>query len=211
MAYTKFSNYRILWAGAVLSFTAMAVLVFIAVNGNTFLLVNSPINAQVSKHEYTYLHNDYPEKWPIPALDKVHMSLENTVHYAFDTPEGRAEWDIILPSGGAVVRLGPRRRPFTVGMFHQIRCLGIIRDILDDLYRDTNSRAVSADRSIIAGHCMNYLRQMVLCSSDVRLETVRAAKGHGLTVPDVTHVCLDWEAVYREAEKNYQTYMNTPK
>lgn len=139
------------------------------------------------------------------------MSLENTAHYAFDTPEGRAEWDTTLPSGGAVIHLGPRQRPFTVGMFHQLRCLGIIRGILDDFYRDTNSHEISLDRSVIAGHCMNYLRQMVLCSSDVRLETVRAAKGHGLTVPDVTHVCLDWEAVYRAAEENYQTYINTPK
>lgn len=135
------------------------------------------------------------------------MSVESSVHYAFDTPQGQTEWNTTLPSGGAVIHLGPMRRPFTVGMFHEIRCLGIIREILSDFYADTGPGAqIPGDQLRLATHCMNYLRQMVLCNADLRLETVRAAKGHGLTVPEVTHTCWDWEAVYLAAEENYMAF-----
>lgn len=135
------------------------------------------------------------------------MSLENTVHYAFDTPQGRAEWNTTLPSGGAIIHLGPNYRAFTVGMFHHVRCLVILREYLDDLYSDKLTKYPSDSRRLqIASHCINNLRQMVLCNSDLRLETVRAARGHGLTVPEVTHTCLDWEAVYAVAEDNYEDF-----
>ncbi|KAF9524162.1 hypothetical protein CPB83DRAFT_820499 [Crepidotus variabilis] len=153
-------------------------------------------------HIYTYIGSDYPLEWPIPSLNTVHMSLENSLHYAFDTTQGRAEWNTTLPSGGALVYLGPHKRPFTLGMLHQIRCLGIIREILDDFYADDSPNA-KVDRPHLARHCMNYIRQMVLCNGDLRLENVRAAKGKRLTVPEVTHTCKDWSAVYAAADDNF--------
>lgn len=155
-----------------------------------------------------YLNGDYPDEWPIGPLETVYLSLENTVHYAFNTPAGRAEWNTTLPSGGAVVYLGPERKPFTLGMLHQIRCLGIIREILDDFYMDQSPDA-KIQRPQLAAHCMNHLRQMVLCNADMRLETVRASRGHGLTVNEVMHTCRDWTAVYKAAEDNFLDFTQT--
>ena len=139
------------------------------------------------------------------------MSVENTVHYAFDTPQGRAEWsNATLPSGGALVYLGPSYRPFTLGVFHNIRCLGIIREFLDDLYGE-NHFGEDTRRREIANHCMNNLRQMVLCNADMRLETVRAAVGRAIAVSEVTHTCLDWEAVYLAAEENHRSFKEYQK
>ncbi|KAF9045156.1 hypothetical protein BJ165DRAFT_1347011, partial [Panaeolus papilionaceus] len=153
-----------------------------------------------------FVGDDHPDQWPLPPLERVHLSLENTVHYAFDTPLGRAEWNTTLPSGGAVLRLGPDKREFTLGMLHQIRCLGIIREILDDYYADESPNA-KFKKPQLAKHCMNYIRQMVLCNADLRLETVRAGRGNRLTVPEVTHTCRDWTTVYAEAEANHADYM----
>ncbi|KAI0367963.1 hypothetical protein BV20DRAFT_969795 [Pilatotrama ljubarskyi] len=155
---------------------------------------------------YTYIGHDYPSSWELPPLAQVHLSQENTVQYALETDLGVAEWNATLPSGGTLLHLGPHFRPFTLSMFHQLRCLDIIRDIIVDFYMDTSPDA-QFKRPDLAQHCMNYLRQTVMCRADLRLEHVRASSGSGLTVPDVTHTCADWTAVYEAAEQNYQEYL----
>ncbi|KIJ44342.1 hypothetical protein M422DRAFT_168394 [Sphaerobolus stellatus SS14] len=152
-----------------------------------------------------YLGGDYPNVWPLPPLEMVHMTFENTVHYAFDSELGDAEWNATLPLGGTTLYLGPSSRPFTLSLFHQLRCINIIRKELQEYYAN-NSPTAEIGRPALVEHCMNYLRQMVLCSSDLHLESVRAPKGNHLTVPDVTHKCRDWNPIYEAAENNYWEY-----
>ncbi|KAL7279768.1 hypothetical protein ACG7TL_006175 [Trametes sanguinea] len=161
----------------------------------------------VEGRNYTYIGQDYPLSWELPPLGRVHLSQENTIQYALDTDLGVAEWHATLPSGGAILHLGPHFRPFTLSMFHQLRCLDIIRDTIVDFYMDTSPDA-KIKRPDLAQHCMNYLRQTVMCRADLRLEHVRASSGTGLTVPDVTHTtCQDWTAVYEAAEQNWEEYL----
>ncbi|KAF5360892.1 hypothetical protein D9756_004516 [Leucocoprinus leucothites] len=159
-----------------------------------------------TKRTYTYVGEDYPTHWPFEPLDNVHLSQENTVHYAFNTELGEAEWNATLPSGGSLLHLGPTYRPFTLGMFHEIRCLNIIRKTLADYYADESEDAQIRSPQL-AHHCMNFIRQMVLCRANLRLEPVRAAKGNHVTAWEVTHTCQDWTAVYSAAERNYQDYL----
>lgn len=91
-------------------------------------------------------------------------------------------------------------------MFHQVRCLDILRDILVEYYLDQSPNATYKQPGL-AHHCMNYLRQTVMCRADVRLENVRAASGPHLTVPSVTHSCKDWTVVYDAAEQNFREYL----
>ena len=135
------------------------------------------------------------------------MSFENSVHFAFNTPLGREEWNASLPSGGALIHLGTHGEAFTVAMFHQIRCLAILGEILEDFYSNSDPQA-KFSRPRLAKHCMNYLRQMVLCNADLQLESVRAAKGNELTDWQVTHSCKDWSTVFRAAEENYARWIS---
>jgi len=159
-------------------------------------------------HEYyTYVGSDYPQTWSLPPLQDVYLSYESYgAHYEFDTPLGSAEWNATLPSGGALVRLGADRRPFTLGLFHRLRCLNIIREVLADFYADSSPTA-KIGRPDLAQHCMDYLRQMTLCSADLRLESLHKPHGSRVSVPDVTHTCRDWKAVYEAAEQNHQEFM----
>jgi hypothetical protein len=155
----------------------------------------------ISGHNST----DYPaSQWPL-SLDTVQLTFENTIHYGFDTELGDAEWNKTLPSGGAVLHLGPDFRPYTLGVFHEIRCLNIIRKALVDYYADESANARIRDPKKVH-HCMNYLRQMVLCRADLKLEWVRAPRGNHVTVWEVTHTCKDWTAIYDAAEGNYASY-----
>ena len=144
--------------------------------------------------------------WPLPPLADARLFHEDSVHYALDTPTGKAAWKATLPRGGAVVHLGPDARPFTVSMFHQLRCLDILRELLVDLYWDESPGAQVA-RPELAAHCMNYLRQTVMCRADMRLEHVRSENDSKVTVSEVTHVCKDWTAVYDAAESNYGEFL----
>ncbi|KAI0833599.1 hypothetical protein BC628DRAFT_1307901, partial [Trametes gibbosa] len=131
---------------------------------------------------------------------------EDSFHYALDTDIGIAEWNATLPPGGAVLYLGPDRRPFTLSLFHQLRCLNIVRDTIVRIHQDPSS-ARTRSSSRLVEHCMNYLLQTVIRRGDLRLETVRAYRGLQVTVPDVAHTCKDWSAVYRAAEDNYDKYI----
>lgn len=135
----------------------------------------------------------------------VFMTFEDTYHYSINTTISELEWNSTLPTGGAVVFLGPHRKPFTVSVFHQLRCLNIVRMAILQVHQGVLLGG-RGDGGELVNHCMNYLRQMVLCRTDTTLETVRAITGRGITVWDITHTCKDWETVYEAAEKNALEY-----
>ena len=131
------------------------------------------------------------------------MSFEDhTVHYALAGDVADKEWAALLPSGGVVVHLGPANRPFTVSMFHQLRCLDTVRRALA-VYKENGTEA-----SAPARHCLNYLRQMTLCRANTRLENVRDSSRyrHKVTVAETTYTCRDWNAVVDAAEENWSEY-----
>ncbi|KAI0325287.1 hypothetical protein GY45DRAFT_1330469 [Cubamyces sp. BRFM 1775] len=155
---------------------------------------------------YTYRSEDFPRAWPLPPLATVYLAHEDSYHYAVDTALGIAEWNVTLPRGGATLYLGDDARPFTLALFHQLRCLNIIREVVVDFFNDPSPDA-KIKRFDMIHHCMNYLRQSVICRGNVRLENVRADLDPHLTVWDVTHTCKDWSAVYKAAEDNYDNYL----
>ncbi|KAF8573441.1 hypothetical protein K439DRAFT_1665806 [Ramaria rubella] len=150
---------------------------------------------------YSYIGKDVPETWPISELDQVSMFVENSQRYALDAPSGAKEWAGLIPPGNGIIRLGLSYRPFTISLFHQLQCLDIIRVAIVARATDpTHQGPEDVER-----HCMNYLREMVLCRSDLRLENVRGISLHSVQ-PTSMHTCRDWEDVYREAEKNWQEW-----
>ncbi|PPQ94168.1 hypothetical protein CVT25_003753 [Psilocybe cyanescens] len=144
-----------------------------------------------------------PKTWDIGQLDTVLMNVENTVRYQL-VKTGDDDWNRSLPSGGGLIHLGENQEVYSISMFHQLRCLDIIRtEFINRMASDGE-----ATPGALTQHCMNYLRQMVLCRANLRLESCRNAHGPRISVADITHTCSDWSAVYAAAEENYQTFMN---
>lgn len=170
---------------------------------------NNPVSFSTSRRYSNVAHDTdgSPRIWEIGALETIHMAYEDTVHYSIETPVGELEWNATLPTGGAVIHLGPQRRPYTVSLFHQLRCLNIIRTSILGIHGNSSPQNARPGRDLV-GHCMNYLRQMVLCRMDTRLESLRTMFGRGITVWDITHTCRDWTMVYEAAERNYREYMS---
>ncbi|KIJ54693.1 hypothetical protein M422DRAFT_153035 [Sphaerobolus stellatus SS14] len=127
------------------------------------------------------------------------MAFEDTQRYMLETPEGEREWEALLPLGGGIIRLGEQREPATISMFHQLDCLNIMRKAIVAQASNTSYQGPGG----LERHCINYVRQMVLCRSDIRLENVKDIGLHSTEITSL-YTCRDWEVVYQNANKNIE-------
>ncbi|KAJ2975103.1 hypothetical protein NUW54_g11784 [Trametes sanguinea] len=129
------------------------------------------------------------------------LTIEDSVHYL---PNNSAEWSSTFPIGSSgFVRLGPRGRLFGVSMFHQLHCL-------DKMRRAVVEPPPSEWESWHTQHCLNYVRQMLLCAANVRLEPVKEIESHAGGKKEakvdglgLEHQCRDWSVLRKAAEENY--------
>ncbi|KAJ7107816.1 hypothetical protein C8R44DRAFT_804260 [Mycena epipterygia] len=111
------------------------------------------------------------------TLNQVLMDVHNTENYQLNGSQADAQWEALIPASGGLVRVGPQNELFMVSMYHQLKCLDIIRR---DYVAGLNGKNGT---DLLTRHCLNYIRQMVLCHGDRRLET-----------------CGDWTQVYKHSQ-----------
>ncbi|OJT15472.1 hypothetical protein TRAPUB_7343 [Trametes pubescens] len=147
-----------------------------------------------TRYKYTLSRQDkggmYPGAspvWDVGTLPDVSMYFEPTIHYQLNSTEADAEWAALVPTNGGIVHVGPERQPFMLSVFHQLRCLDILR-------RAYISHAEEPDA--VAVHCLNYIRQMVLCRRDTILEPVVDIGSAHAVQAWRTLTCKDWRKVY---------------
>ena len=102
-------------------------------------------------------------------------------------------WGALFPpKGNGFVNVGPTNRTFVLSMYHQLHCLDVIR--VNFILNGTGA----------AGHiehCLQYLKQTVLCSADTTLEitVLKRRKNGQLSKGGVSegsvHRCRDWKVV----------------
>ncbi|KAL1941012.1 hypothetical protein VTO73DRAFT_7648 [Trametes versicolor] len=150
--------------------------------------------------DFSYLETDYPPSlFPLSQHPRdAALVIEDTVHYL---PNNSREWASLFPAeSGGFVRLGPLGRMFGVSMFHQLHCL-------DKMRRAVVGPPSSEWESWHTQHCINYVRQMLLCASSTRLEPVKVTRegdGEGVKVDGLglEHQCRDWSLLRRKVEGN---------
>lgn len=133
------------------------------------------------------------------------MHVEPSENYQLNTTLGDAQWSALVPSSGGIVHLpvpgsdaGPK--PFMLSMFHQLRCLDIIRRAY--VYRDRQQDTPDmTNMTAISRHCLNYLRQTVLCRRNTRIERVVDPYMQPSVQPWGPLTCKDWRVVYGAVER----------
>ena len=125
------------------------------------------------------------------------MNIEPTKHYQLSGYNADAEWAALAPNNG-ILYLGPHRQPFSISLFHQLRCLDIIR-------RDV-AETLPQEESRLSRHCLNYMRQMVLCRTDLAVDPVMGRELEA-EVRAETNQCVDWRRVYQTLEENQREYI----
>ncbi|KAN0082379.1 protein of unknown function (DUF3328) domain containing protein [Tylopilus felleus] len=166
----------------------------------------------------------------LPSLQLLHLDVpthtrtvalftEETVHYPINGTLADLEWASLVPEGNhGLVLIGPddQPRPYVISMFHTLHCLDRIRmAIVSYPPPATSSSPSSGERGMRTAqaqaryhvhHCFNYLRQMVLCAANTRLNPTNHMHPSGKPASDgigLTYQCGDWNAVYEAFEANY--------
>ncbi|TFK23511.1 hypothetical protein FA15DRAFT_642388 [Coprinopsis marcescibilis] len=155
---------------------------------------------------YSYQGHDYPETLPLPLgrLDNVLLTVEETRHYSLSGNWSDAQWESLPPKSGGFLSLGPDDRFFLVSMFHQLHCLRFFNWAFDAKFEGLYKSFAHKGHN---GHCLNYLRQVALCSADLTLESGDfEARNFEVDRVGSTHVCNDWSAVYSVLDMNIEAH-----
>ncbi|TFK55502.1 hypothetical protein OE88DRAFT_1672200 [Heliocybe sulcata] len=185
---------------------ALAFLLLVA-SGVNIAYVASQVRERLSQsktlREYSYVGHDHPMSLPLPDgdLSLVALITEETVHYPLLGPDSDTEWDALSSAGYGYVRLGPDDRLFSVSMFHELHCLRMLNLAF--------GKAHIASRAHIK-HCLNYLRQNILCSPDLTLEPGDfEEKDFSVEGEGSMHVCRDWSSVYPVMDEDYYRWSHS--
>jgi len=146
---------------------------------------------------YTYVADDFPEFWDLGEEAMVGFLVQETEHYPVIGGDAAGEWASHTPQGSGYLRLGPEHRDFALAMTHEDHCLRLIRAVLAN---------PSISQASAMPYCLNYLRQMILCTPNLTLESPDAFyDSHNFTTArhGSVHVCKDWRKVYAALADNW--------
>ncbi|EJD36508.1 hypothetical protein AURDEDRAFT_108565 [Auricularia subglabra TFB-10046 SS5] len=153
---------------------------------------------------YTYKGDDHPNALDVDLNNRVALFMQNTVHYQMRGAQAQEEWDALSPGKG-IVHLGPQKRPFMVSVFHQLRCLDVLRHGI--VRADAHTFNVTTnDGEWETRHCLNYLRQMIMCRANTRLEKAIGLYLEHNTLNEQDYVCEDWRPLYAAVAQNELEY-----
>jgi hypothetical protein len=89
-----------------------------------------------------------------------------------------------------------------VSFFHQLHCLGQINQKFVDLL---NNRTLVLTEIDHVEHCINYIRQGIMCSGDITLEGLDPEPEEGQSIIrgwDREHVCRNWNEIEKWMHEN---------
>jgi len=182
--------------------SSLAVIAFLS----TLLTLNMRHQVQITASnsaEYSYIGDDFPPELPIEVLGRVTTMVEEDGRFRLVAdPSVIAAWGTNFPKGIGFVRLGHEHRMFAISMYHELHCLV-------EIHQAIVSRQGPHPHF---QHCLNYIRQNVLCTADLTLEPIKFTT-HNFTSQPVMgqRVCNDWRAVNRLVESNFGGFVNLPQ
>ncbi|TBU28732.1 hypothetical protein BD311DRAFT_721930 [Dichomitus squalens] len=166
----------------------------------SYYIAQDGVAHKSTEQDCTFIGDDYPERWPLPPANPVALVIEDPSHYPILGADARDEWASDTPKGFGYIRLGPEHRAFSVSMFHESHCLRVFRDGLAGNYRPQTVTHF--------GHCLVYIRQLILCAPDLTLEPYDALdRDFSVERAGSTHVCNDWRQVYDAMSSNWENWL----
>jgi len=128
--------------------------------------------------------------------------VEDSVHYDLTNPAKEDEWIYHEPfSSEGVIRLGPQHRPLYLSLLHQVHCVRDYNDALTGHLQHTNMGHST--------HCLNYLREWILCNADLTLEDGDLSERDFDTQRQGgNYVCRDWKALWGFMEGNWEEWQS---
>jgi Mycotoxin biosynthesis protein UstYa len=135
---------------------------------------------------------------PHPEIDANWEALVGTRYLAF-THDQKSSFQVNMDrdSNDGLYRAGP-------DAFHSLHCVNKLRQTLDAYIYDIPDKVDESKGNVLhIEHCLDFLRQLVACSSDLTPIPLIYSKGAGQAVPDFEqlHTCRNFEAIHDWAMK----------
>ncbi|KLO18219.1 hypothetical protein SCHPADRAFT_125502 [Schizopora paradoxa] len=150
---------------------------------------------------YTYMSRDYPKFLPL-ELPKTLLATDDFEEYQVYGEAAVDDWSMQVPRNNGAVRLGDNHRALIVATGHELHCL--YRMISAMNYPDIPASA--PEHSL---HCLDYLRQSILCNADLTLERFDPLE-RVISQPKLgtVHVCRDWTVLFKSLEENFEEWID---
>lgn len=154
-------------------------------------LVYSPLN-QVLFPEKKTIHTVFGSKNPFQGLPTP--EIDHAWHELFVNSNIRVSADDLQKINRTSVPLGDGSGYYAIPVvYHELHCLKFIRQMLyrDYYHIDNPSDALHID------HCIENLRQNLMCKADVSLLTFDWIDNNRAPQPhfDIEHECKNWESI----------------
>jgi hypothetical protein len=126
-----------------------------------------------------------------PTTEFIPVTFQNSNNSALSGTAADAEWAALYPSDGGWIqtKLSNFTVQLSVSTFHAIHCLNTLRQVTEVFFDVASNQTGTLVANGTVGdffhmqHCLVYLRQMVMCSSDTALE-------HDILLPNGTTIPL---------------------
>ncbi|KAJ7353531.1 hypothetical protein DFH08DRAFT_805072 [Mycena albidolilacea] len=138
----------------------------------------------------TYRENNYPVELTIEDMEAVEIAIQETVRFDLNASSDIAdkEWHSLY-GRPYTIHLGPDQRIFALAFYHQFHCLRAMQFAIT--HPDDATYTVEHIH-----HCLNYLRQHLLCAADDEIERGDFLEwGFIPGLLETTRVCRDWDKV----------------
>jgi hypothetical protein len=141
-----------------------------------------------------------------PELDANWDALIGTRYLAF-TEEQKSTFQI-EPERSAedgLYRAGP-------DVFHSLHCVNKLRQTIGAYqYNLSDQIDISANNILHLEHCLDFLRQLVQCSSDLTPIPLIYSKGAGFAIPDFeqVHTCRNFDPIHHWAVNQNENALKT--
>ncbi|KAJ3556365.1 hypothetical protein NM688_g2069 [Phlebia brevispora] len=146
------------------------------------------------------------------------LNVSGSVYLSDPSPEVDQAWDTLynelglsqiseneasrLPDETAPFPDDPTKRVVILSVFHQLHCLNVLRKIYhSDYYADPITGDVGdtphKDISVHVAHCLDVLRQEIMCAADVSPIVFQWNEERQETLPmmSIAHTCRKWENI----------------
>lgn len=139
---------------------------------------------------------------PTGPIDTVEMTFQESMRYGFTDNDTTDNWETLFTNqfGIGFAHLGPFHHRFIGAAYHSLHC---VYSMSEDF--DKPDHVANPSHHFI--HCLNYMRQIFLCTADMTLESGDFMM-RNLTVDrmGVTRQCRDWVQVGDWINQNFKEW-----
>ncbi|KAK1245972.1 hypothetical protein MKX07_005041 [Trichoderma sp. CBMAI-0711] len=200
----------------------LAITVHICLMCMLFVIVSS-VKRNYANSDYS-IRNHLPESPAREAvvLEKVVLDHGIAVDNRFKgepRPEQDKAWESLLlyqnlaisrdaldVPGAVSLNDGTDRVLFSLDVFHNLHCLNYIRQFMfrDDYYKKSFPESERDSQYDHAGHCVDVIRQSLICEGDISISTYDWKMDHLLPWPNfrVAHECVNWNHLMSWASRH---------